>query len=143
MSSPAEVVMGLLGNNSIGVLGASSGWRLGAGILLDAPDTQIVVNDSPGQAPDPKWLLDYPFVQIRVRGAKDGYAAAYQKAKDAHDVLLGIAPQTGSYGRVDGIIATGSPSFIGIDSLNRPIFSTNYKMFFEPASSSLTNRTQL
>lgn len=153
--SPAEIIMAALLDESLVVLGlpfsagvgtqgaASGDWRVGVGVLLDAPDEQVICVDGPGQPPDPKWLLEYPFVQVLVRGMKDGYQAAYQKARDVYDMLLGIPTLSGSWGRIDGITAPGTPSFIGLDQLNRPIFSANYKLFFEPATSALTNREPL
>lgn len=142
--SPAKFLLDKLASISgFGTIGSASGWRLGVGVLLDSPDTQLVLVDSPGEHPDPKWLLEYPYVQILLRGAKDGYIVAMQKMQDAYDILLGIPPYNITEGRIDGITGVGTPSFIGSDVLNRPLFSANFRLIFEPAASSLTNRAPL
>jgi Bacteriophage minor capsid protein len=142
--SPAEFLRDKLASvPGFGTVGGANGWRLGCGAITDSPDTQVVLTDSPGEHPDPKWLLEYPYVQTLVRGSRDAYSAPAQKAKDAYDILLGIAPFNIPEGRVDGITGLGGPNFIGNDSLNRPLFSTNFRLIFEPAASPLTNRAPL
>jgi hypothetical protein len=137
-------LMLLLTEAGVGALGAAEGWRVGAGRMLDQPDTQITLYDSPGQTPNPLWLLDYPFMQVMVRGAQDGYQAARQKAQDCYDVLLGCQPRIMSNrDRIDAITVVGTPSFIGNDAKNRPMISANYRVIFEPAPSTLTNRLPL
>lgn len=145
MSSPAEILKDLLlAIPGFGTQGGASGWRVGCGALIDSPDTQVVVNDAPSEHPDPKWLLDYPYCQIMVRGTKDGYQAARAKMQDAFDILLGLPPQVvAGAGRIDGITALSSPSFIGNDQLERPCFSLNLRMIFEPTASSLSHRLPL
>jgi hypothetical protein len=142
--SPAEFLRDKLASVSgFGAVGAPSGWRLGVGVLTDSPDTQVVLTDSPGEHPDPKWLLEYPYAQVLVRGSRDQYIIAMQKMKDAYDILLGILPYVITEGRIDGITIVGTPSYIGADANNRPIFSANFRLIFEPAASSLTNRAPL
>jgi hypothetical protein len=141
--SAAIIAKGLLESAGLGTSGATSGWRLGCGVLTDKPDTQVVINDAPSEHPDPKWLLDYPYIQVMVRGAIEGYQEARQKIQDAYDVLLGYPPGAVTGGRIDGITALGSPAFIGNDQLERPCFSLNLRMIFEPAASALSHRTPL
>jgi len=128
----------------IATVGAATGWRLGIGRMLDQPDTQITIYDSPGEHPSPLWLLDYPYFQVMVRGSADGYQAARQKAQDCFDQLLGIVPQTFTGGdRIDGITNVGTVGFIGADQLNRPLFSSNFRVIYEPAPSTYTHRQPL
>lgn len=128
----------------IAVVGAATGWRLGIGRMLDDPDTQIVIWDSPGEHPQPHLLLEFPYFQIMVRGAPDGYQAARQKAQDVYDHLLGIYPITFSGGdRLDAITIVGTIGSVGFDQKNRPLLSTNYRTIYEPAPSVYTNRSNL
>lgn len=142
-SSPSQGVLFLLGAAGIGASAATTGWRLGIGKLLDQPNTQVVAYDVPGQNPDPAWLLDYPVVQVMVRGGEDGYRDAFQKIRDVYDVLLGIDPQTVNGDRWDGITVLSTPSHIGYDDKNRPLFSANFRIILEPAPSALTHRQPL
>jgi hypothetical protein len=143
---PAEQLMGMLATAGIGAVGDGSGDlpRLGIGTMPDTPDVQIALYDSPGQPPDPRWLLDYPYVQVMTRGAQFGYKQAAMLARQAYDVLLGIVPVTFANGdRLDGITGIGTPSYIGTDQNSRPIFSCNFRLIFEPAKSDLSNRQPL
>lgn len=140
--APSEGVVHLL-PSQVGVAAASSGWRLGVGKFTDQPDTQVVAFDGPGQSPDPKWLLDYPVVQILVRGQADGYQAAFRKMREVYDVLLGIDAQVVNGDRWDGITVLSTPSHIGYDEKSRPMFSANFRIIIEPAASDLTNREPL
>jgi len=141
-SSPADSVSSLLITAGVGVDG-DSGWVVKVGKLVTQPNTCIAVYDAPGEAPDPKWLLDYPYFQVMIRGEVDDYAGAYQKAKDVKDVLLGVNAQVVNNDRFDGIIGIGDIAFLKYDEKSRPLFSVNFKAFLEPATSALTNRQPL
>ena len=125
------------------MIAASSGWRIGVGALTSEPDKQIITVDGPGQTPDPKWLLDYPVVQVLVRGDEAGYQEAVGKTRNCFDVLQGIDAQTVNGDRWDGIMAFGNPSYIGSDENQRPMFSANFRIIIEPAASALTHREPL
>lgn len=143
MASPAEGVALLLETAGVGTRAATSGWSIGVGRRLQSPDTMIVVFDTPGENPNPKWLLDHPHFQVVIRGAKDAYGAAWAKAKDVKDVVLGMEPQTVNGDLWDGIIGQGDIFFLEYDDNNRPVFAANYKIFLEPATSALTKREVL
>jgi len=129
---------------TIAVVGAATGWRLGIGRITDDPDTQIVIWDAPGEHPWPHVLLDYPYFQVMVRGAPDGYHDARQKAQDVYDELVGIYPITFSSGdRLDAITVVGTVGSVGFDQRNRPLISANYRSIYEPAPSTYTHRTPL
>lgn len=128
----------------LGIVGAASGWRLGVGRMTDDPDTQVCLYDGPGELPNPKWLLEYPYIQVMVRGTVDGYAAANQKMSDVYDVLLGHPPIDFIEGdRIDGITVASNPSFIGNDQKNRPLLSANFRFIYEPVASGYANRQPL
>lgn len=143
MASPAEVIKDLLVAASLGTFGASTGWNIVVGGFTDAPNTQISCIDSPGEPSNPKWLLDYPYVQVLVRGDKRAYAAAYQKVLDVRDVLLGLEPGDIDGDNWNGITQIGTPAFLRYDENDRPLFTSNYRIILEPAASALTNREPL
>lgn len=140
-----EHILAILGDASgIGTIGGATGWRIGVGRMPDTPDTSICIYDSPGEHPNSKWLLDYPYVQVIVRGSPDGYQAARQKAQDVYDVLFGCSPRAMPNGdNIDAITVVGNPSHVGNDQKNRPMISANYRIIFEPQPSALTNREPL
>lgn len=136
--------MDILVGKGLGTQGASTGIRLGVGDMTDAPDDQIVIYDSPGQHGDSAWLLDYPYVQVQTRSGSNSYQLASTYAREAYDALLGIDPQNMPNGdRIDGITSLGMPNFIGKDDKQRPIFSLNLRLIFEPAPTTLANRAPL
>jgi len=129
---------------TIAVVGAATGWRLGIGRMTDQPDTQIIIWDSPGEHPWPHLLLEFPYFQVLVRGAEDGYHDARQKAQDVYDTLLGIYPILFPSGdSLDAITVVGPIGSIGFDQKNRPLLSANYRTIYEPAPSTYTHRTNL
>lgn len=130
MASPAEIVATLLSATAT----AAPLFALKVGKLTDTPDEQICTYDSGGENPNPAWLLNEPHIQIRVRGKPHAYGIAWDKAKLVRDAVLGITPQDVTSGRVDGIIALGDINYIGPDQKERPEFTMNLKMFFEPTT---------
>lgn len=129
---------------SIGVFQATSGWSIFIGMMPGSPDTAVVVTQSGGRPSDPKWLLDYPNVQVRVRGAKGNWQAARQKAQDIKDLMLGRASETQPSGdRWVGINLFSDITPLGVDSNGRPEFSVNFAMIVEPVAPAVTNRQAL
>lgn len=147
MAGPAEGVAQLLSTSTppVGSLGGPTtvDWRIGIGKMLDKPDRQICCYDVSGQNPNPKWLLDYPAVNIIVRGAPQDYRAANQKATDCIDVLLGQFPRIVNGDSWDAITVISSSSHVGNDANDRPMFSMNVQIILEPAASALTHRLPL
>lgn len=112
--------------------------------MIDLPHQQIGFYDAPGQAPDPRWLLDYPAVQVIVRGSPQGYRAAFQKMRDVYDVLLGVNPSVNANGdAVDAITVLATPALIGYDDNDRPSISGNFRLIVRPVPSQFTNREPL
>ena len=129
----------------VGVFESASAadWGIWIGKEPKLPDQAVVIASSGGQAPDPKWLLDFPSYQIRIRGSKGNYASAKAKAKDVKDVLLGIQSQDINGERLVSITMSSDIAFIGYDENDRPHFSLNFRLITEPAASALSNREAL
>jgi hypothetical protein len=146
MSSPAEMVKDILVTKSVGTFpAASSAWGINISRKTDVPDAQLVCYDSPAsENPNPKWLLEYPHVQVLVRGAPDGYSAAYAKAKAVKDALLGIDPvDVTGVGRIDGITMIADIIPLQYDEKDRPQFTLNFRLIFEPATAAGSSRETL
>jgi hypothetical protein len=127
-------------------VGASSGatWPIKVGPLTSQPDAVIAIIDAPGQSPNPKWLLDFPAIQVVVRGKPDDYPTAKAKADEVKDALLGIDAFTTPAGnRWDGVTMMGDVNYLGPDENSRPQFSLNFRIIREPATSTLTSREPL
>jgi len=122
----------------------SGDWRLWIGKQPANPDRVITLYDSVGRTPNPRWLLDYPAVQIRVRGGQSDYAEAGKQIKKVKSLLLGRDSYTASNGdRIVAINALGDISFMGWDSTDRPEFVLNLALIVEPAETTDDQRDPL
>lgn len=135
--SPAENVFDLLAATAA----AAPVYKRLIGRMTDTPDQQIIIYDTGGLSPNPAYLINYYSVQVRVRGPIDGYAEGWAKAKSVQDALLGIQPVNVGPDHIDGIIGIGDISYLLWDQSNRPHFTLNFRLFFEPGTG--TNRTSL
>ena len=140
MSSPAYQISSQISS----LVGGLTGWTLVIGKLPDSPNKAVCFYDTGGLSPNPAWLLDYRSIQIVVRGDPSTYGAAYDKIQDIRDTLLGMNPTTLVSGdRISGIIGIGDIMFLHYDEKTRPVFSTNFRVFWEPATNALTSREPL
>lgn len=120
----------------------ASGWALAIGIITASAATsqQISIADTGGLDPNPKWLLDFPTVQLMVRGAPGAYVEAHAKAKQIKDVLLGIGTTDAGANSIDSITMQGDINLVGYDEKARPMFSLNFRMILEPEITAESNR---
>lgn len=72
--------------------------------------------------------LAFPSVQIRIRGDKNGYLKAYDKADAVKKALLAIRPGTYSGQRIGGCHHISGPMLIGYDESRRPIVTVNVRV---------------
>jgi len=122
---------------------AISGWQVEVGVMPDEPNKVISINDTGGAEPNPKWLLDYPTLQVMVRGNVNGYLDTFREAKAIKDLLLGITSQDIRSDRWVSVTQNGDLSFIGRDEDMRPIFSVNFALIIEPQVVANSNRFAL
>lgn len=97
-----------------------------------SPDEVITLYNLAGDAPSPKFLLDFPGLQVRSRA--NAYTTAYDNLLEVFNLLLGRAAFTESTTRYTGIIALTNIFEIGTDSNDRRILACNFKLYVEPAS---------
>jgi len=126
------------------VVGAlpTNDWGVNISKLPTTPVKVVAIFDTGGVGnPNPALLLDFPTVQIQVRGGVNDNAAAYAKAKEIKDRLLGAPSQTLSGDRLVSVGMVSDITFMGRDEANdQPIYSINFRLIVEPATNSLTNR---
>jgi hypothetical protein len=125
---------------------AAQDWDITVGKMLDAPNRQITIYRTGGLAKNPRWLLDYPSIQVKVRGGPNDYLLSQQKAVLANEALLGIESFTASNGdRIVHINAIGDVASTGWDDEKRPEWTFNLRLITEPAAGNLpgTNREAL
>ena len=112
-------------------------WEVYIGKQPGNPDRVITIYDAPGKSPDPKWLLDFPSVQVRVRGGQPDYNVAAIKAKELQGLLIGRESFDGLNGdRIVSILGLGDVGFTGWDDQTRPEFVFNLNMIIEPSAAS-------
>lgn len=117
--------------------GGNDAWGVYIGKKPEAPahDRVVVLYDAPGGTPEYKWLIDYPSVQIRVRGGPNDYEAASIKAKEVQGILIGRESYDASNGdRIVSISGMGDVSFDGWDDKSRPEFILNIALIIEPSA---------
>lgn len=132
-------IRSLLVTAGIGAAGGTNDWAIHIGKLINNPDNIIIVTSSGGIAPNPKWLVDYPSVQVLIRG-KD-YVTAKGKAQNVKDTLLGISNQTVNGDILAAVNMIGDITPLGFDESNRITFAVNFSIIMHPASG--TNRDSL
>lgn len=137
-SPPSNMIYTLINGNANLV-----GWTIGKGFEADASDRRITCIDTGGLAPNPKWLLDFPTVQVVVRGGINDYEIAFQKAKIVKDLCLGCAAQVIDGDRLDSVTLSSDVYYIGRDEKQRHKFTINFNLIVEPAANAITQRLAL
>ena len=134
MAAPSEGIRDLLVAAVVGVFNSTdnTNWSIHISKQPDKPDRAITIYDSGGQDPNPQWLVDYPTVQVRVRGGENDYLVAHQKCRDIVNALIGLPSQDINGERWVSLAQTGGIAFMGYDEKKRPMFSTNWRLIIEP-----------
>lgn len=92
------------------------------------PDACVTIYDTSGMPPEAWFELDYPGIQVRIRGAVNGYIVAMAKAYSIKNALHGVYNTTQGGARYISIIATGEPECIGYDENERAIIVLNFNI---------------
>ena len=136
---PSQDIATILSNAGVGTLAGTSGWSIYISKHPPTPDTIILLMDAGGFDANPKWLIDDVLVQVTVRGAPFGYAAAFSKIQSIKDTLLGLAKQTVNGTVYIGIWQQGEIAMVDYDDNNRPVLMATFRIRRQPADT--TNRT--
>jgi len=126
----SEDVANYLNSQSIGSLGASSGWGIFVGWEPPAPDTTITIYDTGGTVGNPDASMYDPTIQVRVRG--HSYANAIAKAEEIRDDLAieKTARIIGDW-LYTGFWVTADVVKIDTDEKNRHVFTVNFRLMRE------------
>ena len=136
MASPASEIASLLNDSTFGLLLAGPNDPTGNLFVSDlpkTPDAAVAVLDSVPFPPDANLTRDAnwsrPGVQILVRGAREGYAAAWTLAnhiaRDLHQAVPWVSTGGDHY---KGCFLASGPLFLAYDDLRRPLFSLNFNL---------------
>jgi len=119
---------------SYGTQGLVAGVNLFVGRMpAEAPNAAVVVQQYEGKNSEFTMgngitALDYPRVQISVRGEREDYPGAYAWANTIRNVLGGfVVPDATYFPHVARIEPMGIPNPIGYDDVERPRFSMNFQ----------------
>ena len=97
----------------------------------ESPDTVVTIyNTSSSDAPNPKYLIDKPSIQIRSRSKS--YATAYSNLQEIFDALLGRGSFTSNTTVYTGIWANTGIFDMGQDDNSRHILAVNMRLTAEP-----------
>ena len=123
MSSPAYDIALILQELGVGIISED----LYIGRQPDSPAACVTIFDVGGPSPNPVWCRDEPEYNILIRGEKNDYNGAWEKATEVKDAILGLADQTID----DSIYALfhlrTDTTLISYDSSNRPNLSQNWR----------------
>lgn len=89
-------------------------------------DRQICLYETPGLPPEERLSLDYPGVQVRVRGKPDDYTAVRAKLQDAFNALHSQEVAIGTEFVLFECQNSG-PIQLGPDDKRRPHLAQNYR----------------
>ena len=129
-NAPTFDVKDLLVNAGIGAFGGETDWSIYIGSEPNKPNNVITLFDTPGTASNPKFRLDEPRFQVRVRSKN--YNIGFQKAIEVSAQLQGLPSQTFNGTRYEGIWVVLETNFLKADGEGRSIFVTTYRMIREP-----------
>lgn len=131
--SPADGILAILVDAGI----VSTGWvgRVGALHTQANQDQSIAVLDNGGRGAEVKVAIDYPTVQVLIRGSKaaGGYSAGYAKAEAVLAALQGIDQNPSAYPNLVSCVVRGGITGIGRDENDRPLFSLNFNLITNPS----------
>lgn len=142
MATPSNILRTVL-QQAPSITGAAptNDWGVNISKLPLSPTRVIAIFDTGGiGSPNPALLLNFPTVQIQVRGNSNDNALVYAKAQDIKDRLLGADSQDVLGDRLVSVGMIGDITFMGRDDNDCPIYSLNFRLIVEPATNALTHR---
>lgn len=114
------------------------------GVMDDQPDLAVCCISSGGRSPEVHLAVDYPTLQVLVRGPiTNGYTVSKQIAQTVKDTLLGLFSQDVNGDRWDSVSMRGDITWLGPDDKKRPMWSLNFALIVEPGDLTESNRVAL
>ena len=127
-----EDMQGLLATAGVGTITPNAEWSLNISRMPSTPHRQISIARTGGKPSDPKFALDYPSMQVMIRGNPGDYIVVRDKAQNVKDELLGLTSQTIGDTRWVSVTAIGDINYLGYDENERPMLSVNFALIIEP-----------
>lgn len=129
MSLPSKDMADILVTDVVQINGenAEFGVNLFVGIAPKSPDAVVVVLDTGGFDPDAATDYKRPTIQVLVRGAKNGYQAAYVLAQAVVTSLHALSNKSQGDSRYSAW-QEGDIISVGNDENDRPILTTNFRL---------------
>jgi hypothetical protein len=125
MNLPSVDAISLL--QTAGHVNGATGWK-GCQLSEPAtPDQTVTIYDTAGMPPE-GYGLEYPSIQIRVRGGIGKQVLTYQKIKDIRDYLENCSNTVIGGTSYDGFEIESDIGFLMHDSTNRPIYVCNIRI---------------
>lgn len=127
---PSEGVKDILVSAGIGVFASQSAteWSIRISKMEPKPDKMIAIFDVPGLPPQPGLDINYPALQIVVRGTPAGYVDSYAKAQRIVDELLGRDTETRGGDIWASVTMSSDIINLGYDDNERPMWSMNFQL---------------
>jgi hypothetical protein len=134
MASPADIIIDMIDASGLGDKNSESDWGIFKGDAPPTPTRCIVVNRTGGRPANPRWLVDYPSIQVLVRSDINGLDEAEAKADSIKRYLLGQSAYTHTSGDVvDAINMMSDIMRLPPDESGNPEFVVNFSLIVEPA----------
>lgn len=131
MNPPSTDIKDILESSSVAA--GTFGIDLFISIFPDSPDFCILLKDTMSwRSPETNGSgIEYPGLQVLVRGTPSGYLEAYSLAEDIKNELHILTNvRQGTY--YNSIACSTDILDIGRDKKNRPIFSLNFEIMRQP-----------
>lgn len=113
----------------------TTGWGISYGQpFLNYPKC-ITLATPGGQDPFPHLALNFPNLQVLIRGAPRMYVETSAKAREVQTALLGLVAQEVNSEKWYSITQQGDCNWLGFDENSHPIWSLNFRLIIEPAAS--------
>lgn len=133
---PALDISALLVSASIGTAGttSTSTWGIFIGKEPAGNYRTITLYNTVGLDPEPLLNINYPSIQVRVRGIVNDYAAGWTKIADISKLLISHAVYSGTTATYTGFWQQGSDMFLMYDENSQPIFISSWRLAAQPTS---------
>jgi hypothetical protein len=125
--SPTEGIIDILVAAGVGVIAPGNPWPIFEGQLGSA-DRCILVREPGGRTPEVRIAVNYPTIQVLVRGAKADYAVTRDKAEEVFLALQAIPSSPAQWAELTSCIAVGGITYVGQDVNERPQWSLNFNL---------------
>jgi hypothetical protein len=126
---PTDGITAILVAANVGVIPPAAGdWPIYEGQFPSEVDQCIMVREFGGRSSEVRIAIDYPSVQILVRGTERGYVTSRAKIEDIFLALQGIPSAPAEYPELTSAVAVGGRTFAGYDEKGRPQWTVNFNL---------------